>query len=666
LAITLPAPSLPSGGRSALVIATGSYASPRLGALRAPGRDADDLVAVLADPLLGGFRVTELRDRGVHELRLRADDFLAGRSAEETVLVYLSCHGVLSPRRRLYFAAADTDPDRLASSGLDAHWLIDCLDECRARRQIVILDCCFSGAFALTKGIKGPADVNLGEMFGNAEEARGRIVLTASRATEYSFEGDDLTGSSDGGLPGSVFTMALLEGLRTGSADADHDGFVSVGEAYRYAYQRVRAAGGSQTPQRWLYGGEGSEIVLSRSPAGIVVEPARLHEEVLAGLESRFPRVRLGALETLAEWLTDQDPARVAVARTTLAEIAENDIPLVAQAARSYLSQRQLRELELVGVRVEMPSNSPIVLLKETAGERYLPIWIGPMEATAIAFAQQGMVPAAPLTHDLLCNVLDAVNVQLTSATITKLIDGIFYSDLNLSVGNIVSARPSDAIAIAIRTSAPILAATEVLTEVGLAIPDAPALGKADDDAPGQTAAEPAVPGQGQVPGGTGADSPASPTKTLLDQSSSKTTVIPVNPAVTRQMQVIGVRVEMPSNNPIVLLKETAGERYLPIWIGPMEATAIAFAQQGMVPARPLTHDLFRDVLEAINVRLRSVHVTSITNGVFEAALKLSAGQSVIARPSDAIALALRCNAVVLVADEILDEIGVMLPDEHA
>ena len=71
-----------------------------------------------------------------------------------------------------------------------------------------------------------------------------------------------------------------------------------------------------------------------------------------------------------------------------------------------------------------------------------------------------------------------------------------------------------------------------------------------------------------------------------------------------RQMEVVGVRVEMPTNQPIVLLKETQGERYLPIWIGPMEATAIAYAQQGLVPVRPLTHDLLRDILEALDVQL--------------------------------------------------------------
>jgi hypothetical protein len=78
LAVTLPAPKLPTGIRSALVIATGAYASPRLGVLRAPARDAADVSSVLSDPLLGGFTVTELLDGGVHELRLGVDGFLGG------------------------------------------------------------------------------------------------------------------------------------------------------------------------------------------------------------------------------------------------------------------------------------------------------------------------------------------------------------------------------------------------------------------------------------------------------------------------------------------------------------------------------------------------------------------------------------------------------------
>jgi uncharacterized protein len=135
--------------------------------------------------------------------------------------------------------------------------------------------------------------------------------------------------------------------------------------------------------------------------------------------------------------------------------------------------------------------------------------------------------------------------------------------------------------------------------------------------------------------------------------------------AAVRQMEVIGVRVEMPSNSPIVLLKEAQGDRYLPIWIGAVEATAIAFAQQGMVSVRPLTHDLFRDVLEALSIQLRTVNITALRDGIFYADLVFSNGAEVSARPSDSIALALRTGAQIFASEEILDEVGVAIPDEQ-
>ena len=131
-----------------------------------------------------------------------------------------------------------------------------------------------------------------------------------------------------------------------------------------------------------------------------------------------------------------------------------------------------VNELDVVGVRVEMPSNQPIVLLKEAAGERYLPIWIGAVEATAIAFAQQGVVPPRPLTHDLIRDLLKAAGQELAQVRITSLQDGVFYAELVFTSGLEVSARPSDAIAIALRTGSPIFGAEEVLEEAGISIPD--------------------------------------------------------------------------------------------------------------------------------------------------------------------------------------------------
>jgi bifunctional DNase/RNase len=131
-----------------------------------------------------------------------------------------------------------------------------------------------------------------------------------------------------------------------------------------------------------------------------------------------------------------------------------------------------VQELTVIGVRVELPTNQPIILLKETAGDRYLPIWIGAVEATAIAYAQQGVVPPRPLTHDLLKDVVAALGVDLTSVTITEMRDNIYYADLEFSNGVRVSARPSDAIALAMRAGTTIYAEESVLEESAVAIPD--------------------------------------------------------------------------------------------------------------------------------------------------------------------------------------------------
>ena len=131
-----------------------------------------------------------------------------------------------------------------------------------------------------------------------------------------------------------------------------------------------------------------------------------------------------------------------------------------------------LHLVEVVGVRVEMPSNQPIVLLKEVDGIRYLPIWVGATEATAIAFAQQGLTPPRPLTHDLMKNIIGDLGSKVESVQVTHLSDGVFYSKIMLEKGVEVSARPSDAIALALRTGALIYATEGLFQAAGIEIPD--------------------------------------------------------------------------------------------------------------------------------------------------------------------------------------------------
>lgn len=130
------------------------------------------------------------------------------------------------------------------------------------------------------------------------------------------------------------------------------------------------------------------------------------------------------------------------------------------------------------------------------------------------------------------------------------------------------------------------------------------------------------------------------------------------------EMRVVGVRVEMPNQQPILMLTETAGTRSLPILIGSAEATAIAMHLQGVTPPRPLTHDLFRDVLAAIGRSLSQVRVVDFREGTFYGELVFDNEVTVSARPSDAVALAVRCEVPVFVEDAVLDEAGIVITEE--
>jgi len=127
--------------------------------------------------------------------------------------------------------------------------------------------------------------------------------------------------------------------------------------------------------------------------------------------------------------------------------------------------------MELVGVRVEIPANTPMVLLQEQQGEqRLLPIYIGSPEASAIHYALEGVEPPRPLTHDLFMSVIGELDCSLDSVVITEVRDHTYYAELHLTTPSgekVISSRPSDAIALAVRCEAPIFAADQLLDEVG-------------------------------------------------------------------------------------------------------------------------------------------------------------------------------------------------------
>jgi hypothetical protein len=318
-----PAPE--TGHRLALLVAASAYNDPDLRQLRAPGHDATELAEVLRDPRIGGFDVQVLINPASGEVHEGIEDFCTDRHPDDQLLIYLSCHGVLDSYGRLYYAATNTRRERLAATAVAAAWLNERLEDCRARRQILLLDCCHSGAFA--KGAKGDVGLALQHRF--EPHGRGRVVLTASRSTEYSFEGGQATGE---GVP-SVFTHAIVNGLRTGDADRDKDGLITVTDLYQYVYDSVRAAEPRQTPELWTYGAEGN-LLVAHSVRGAVIEPEPLPEDLRMTLESPRRRVRETGVAELADLLDAAGPALSLTARQALERIAEEDHPQVAGLAR--------------------------------------------------------------------------------------------------------------------------------------------------------------------------------------------------------------------------------------------------------------------------------------------------------------------------------------------
>jgi Caspase domain len=230
-----------AGTKAALLVATADYGDPAFRRLRTPGHDVEALRRVLADPTIGGMDVRALVDQPGQVVEEEIEGFFADRKPDDLLVLYLSCHGVKDQDGRLYFAATDTKLQRLAASGISSTFVNEQMGNSRSKRVVLLLDCCYSGAFARGFAPRGGEGVELKERL----QGRGRVVITASSAMEYAFEAGQLT--SDSGQP-SVFTTAVVQGLQTGEADRDGDGRVSVDELYDFVFDQVRQATPNQRP----------------------------------------------------------------------------------------------------------------------------------------------------------------------------------------------------------------------------------------------------------------------------------------------------------------------------------------------------------------------------------------------------------------------------------
>jgi hypothetical protein len=340
------------GTRSALIVATSEYADPKLPDLLGPTRDASELERVLADPAIGGFDVEVAADALVHDLRRRLERFfLTSRTRDDLLLLQLSCHGLKDDAGRLYFAAADTELEHLFSTGVSDKWLQELIDESRSQRIVLLLDCCFGGAFssAFARRAPGAEQVGIKERF----EGRGRVVLSASTATQYAFEGGRLDGSP---VP-SVFTSAIVAGLESGAADRDEDGQISVDELYDYALERVREQDARQTPTKAGYVEGDLFLARSRRPPRIKAKP--LPRDLQNAIASRDGLRRLGAVSELTRLAGEDDPGRALSATEALRQLADDDSRRVSDAAAAALSSLPNAPVGPVGTQVESDLRRP-------------------------------------------------------------------------------------------------------------------------------------------------------------------------------------------------------------------------------------------------------------------------------------------------------------------
>jgi outer membrane protein assembly factor BamB len=262
------------GRREALIIAAGRFQDSELAGLRSPSRDAAELAKVLGNPMIGDFNTRILLDKPGHLLREEIDAFFAGRQPHDLLVLYLSCHGVKDASGRLNFAVSTTKLDRLASTGISADFIYEIIDHCDARKILLLLDCCYSGAY-----FKGHRPKAAGRAAIRPLDGRSRAVITSSTELEYAFEID--TGQVTGTAAPSVFTSALVEGLRTGQADRDGDGLVSVDDLYVYVFDAVRAVTPHQTPEK-KWGDIRGDFVIARNPR----PPARQSQPPSTGAEA--------------------------------------------------------------------------------------------------------------------------------------------------------------------------------------------------------------------------------------------------------------------------------------------------------------------------------------------------------------------------------------------
>jgi uncharacterized caspase-like protein len=311
-------------GKYALIIGNTEYSDVFLEKLNAPGKDVENLAKILADKDICGFdEVKVLLNKSSFNIIEAIEDFAVEKSPDDVVVVYFSGHGVRDDGGALYLAATNTKLSRLLSTSIQSDYVRKAMDKSPSNTQVLILDCCFSGAFLQGgKGRRPRAGENLGTGAAfNRNLGYGRVILTASDSTQLAWIGEKFIGETEN----SLFTHYFIEGLR-GQADSNDDGEITVDELYAYVDQKVRLASPIQKPLIHSSNQHG-RLVLARVPYTTKVRPVALDLELIAAMKDARAFIREAAIEQLQMLLEnkDNDPGKALSARMALEKISKED-----------------------------------------------------------------------------------------------------------------------------------------------------------------------------------------------------------------------------------------------------------------------------------------------------------------------------------------------------
>ncbi len=326
--------------RLALIIGNSLYRDEKLTRLVSPDADVGALKDALLDQELGGFDdVNLLFNSATSIVRREIYNFFANKATSDMLLFYFSGHGVLDENGRLYLAVKDTYTSALRGTAIPASYITEEMDNSRSKRQVLILDCCHSGAFE--RGTKGVPGASVGTASTFEGSGYGRVILTASDATQYAWEGNKVIGDAEN----SLFTHFIIQGIKTGEADINRDGEITIDEIYDYVYTRIREETQKQTPGKWSFKEQG-DMIISHSPY-IEISEESPHREIPDDDEKQLFKLYSDGLQAFFEG----DWAKACLSFENFLEISPN--PLDAKD-KLILAKQHKQKQELYDDALEM------------------------------------------------------------------------------------------------------------------------------------------------------------------------------------------------------------------------------------------------------------------------------------------------------------------------